>query len=98
MTPQKPASDADIEAAVQAELPWLLERSRARGAAASEDTVSGRLRRAVTAMKQPYEQVCQATGITFQDLADFMAGGQLPSDALDRLATAAHCELVARDT
>jgi hypothetical protein len=98
MTPQKPASDADIEAAVRAELPWLLERSRARGAAASEDTVSGRLRRAVTAMKQPYEQVCQATGIPFQDLADFMAGGQLPSDALDRLATAAHCELVARDT
>jgi hypothetical protein len=49
-------------------------------------------------MKQPYEQVCQATGIPFQDLADFMAGGQLPSDALDRLATAAHCELVSRDT
>ncbi len=98
MTPQKPASDADIEAAVQAELPWLLERSRAHGAAASEDTVSGRLRRAVTAMKQPYEQVCQVTGIPFQDLADFMAGGQLPSDALDRLATAAHCELVPRET
>jgi hypothetical protein len=48
-------------------------------------------------MRQPYEQVCQTTGISFQDLADFMAGGQLPSDALDRLATAAHCELVARD-
>ena len=48
-------------------------------------------------MKQPYEQLCQATGIRFQDLADFMAGGQLPSDALDRLATAAHCERVARD-
>jgi hypothetical protein len=30
MTPQKPVSDADIEAAVRAELPWLLERSRAR--------------------------------------------------------------------
>jgi hypothetical protein len=57
----------------------------------------GRLRRAVTAMKQPYEQVCQATDIRFQDLADFTAGGQLPSDALDRLATAAHCERVARD-
>ena len=48
-------------------------------------------------MKQPYEQLCQATGIRFQDLADFMAGGQLPSDALDRLASAARCELVARD-
>jgi hypothetical protein len=56
MTPQKPVSDADIEAAVRAELPWLLERSRAREAAASDDTVSGRLRRAVAAMKQPYEQ------------------------------------------
>jgi hypothetical protein len=56
MTPQKPVSDADIEAAVRAELPWLLERSRVRDAAASEDTVSGRLRRAVAAMKQPCEQ------------------------------------------
>ena len=56
MTPQKPVSDADIEATVRAELPWLLERSRARAAAASEDTVSGRLRRAVAAMKQPCEQ------------------------------------------
>jgi hypothetical protein len=49
-------------------------------------------------MRQPYERVSQATGIPFQDLADFMAGGQLPSDALDRLANAAHCELVARGT
>ena len=80
----------------RAELPWLLDRAKARDAAASEDTVSGRLRSAVTALRQPYEQVSLATGIAFQDLADFMAGGQLPSDALDRLATAAHCELVAR--
>jgi hypothetical protein len=49
-------------------------------------------------MRQPYEQLCQATGIPFHDLADFMAGGQLPSDALDRLAAAAPCELVPRDT
>ena len=95
MSPQKPTSDADIEAAIQAELPWLLERAKARDAAASDDTVSGRLRSAVTALRQPYEHVSQATGIPFQELADFMAGGQLPSDALDRLATAAHCELVA---
>jgi hypothetical protein len=47
-------------------------------------------------MRQPYEQVCQATGIPFEQLADFMAGGQLASDALDRLATAARCELVPR--
>jgi hypothetical protein len=38
MTPHKPLSDADIEAAARAELPWLLERSRAREAAASGDT------------------------------------------------------------
>jgi len=42
MTPQKPVGDADIEAAVRAKLPWLLERSRSRAAAASENTVSGR--------------------------------------------------------
>jgi hypothetical protein len=48
MTPQQPTSDADVESAVRAELPWLLERSRARKAAASEDTVSGRISRAET--------------------------------------------------
>ena len=42
MSPQNPTSDADIEAAIQAELPWLLERAKARDAAASEDTVSGK--------------------------------------------------------
>lgn len=89
MTLQKPESDTDIDAAIRSELPWLLERAQAREAAASEDTLGGRLRCAVTAIRQPYEQVCQVTGIAFQDLADFMAGGQLPSDALDRLAAAA---------
>ena len=96
MTPSKPMNDAEIEAAVQAELPWLLERRQAGERAAAEDTVSGRLRRAVKAMRQSCEQVCQATGIPFEQLADFMAGGQLASDALDRLAAAAHCELVPR--
>ena len=71
----KPMHDAEIEAAVRAELPWLLERRQAGERAAAEDTVSGRLRRAVKAMRQPYEQVCQATGIPFEQLAD--AGGDL---------------------
>ena len=92
----KQMSDAEIEAAVRAERPWLLERRQAGERAAAEDTVSGRLRRAVKAMRQPYEQVCQATGIPFEQLADFMAGGQLASDALDRLAAAAQCDLVPR--
>ena len=96
MTHSKPMNDAEIEAAVQAELPWLLKRRQAGERAAAKDTVSGRLRRAVKAMRQPYEQVCQATGIPFEQLADFMAGGQLASDDLDRLAAAAHCELVPR--
>lgn len=96
MIPSKPTNHAEIEAALQAELPWLLERRQASQRAAAEDTVSGRLRRAVAAMRQPYEQVCQATGIPFEQLADFMAGGQLGSDALDRLAAAAHCELLPR--
>ena len=40
-------NDAEIEAAVRAELPWLLERRQAGERAAAEDTVSGRLRRAI---------------------------------------------------
>jgi hypothetical protein len=85
MESMKPMSDAEIEAAVWAELPWLLERRQVGERAAAEDTVSGRLRRAVNHMRQPYEQVCQATGISFEQLADFMAA-------------AAHCELVPRGT
>jgi hypothetical protein len=62
-------NDAEIEAAVRAELPWLLERRQPGKRAAAEDTVSGRLRRAVKHMRQPYEQICQATGIPFEQLA-----------------------------
>jgi len=62
----KPMNDAEIETAVRAELPGLLERREAGEWAAAEDTVSGRLRRGVKAMRQPYEQVCQATGIPFE--------------------------------
>jgi len=52
----------------------------------------------VKAMRQPYEQLCEVAGIPFEQLVDFMAGGQLTSDALDRLAAATHCELVPRET
>lgn len=91
-----PKSDQEIEEAVRAELPWLDERRRAGVRAATEETVSGRLRRAVTAMRQPLERIGEAADVPFGALADFMAGGQLPSDALDRLAAVAHCELVSR--
>ena len=67
----KPMNDTEIEAAVRAELPWLLERRQAGERAAADDTVSGRLRRAVKAMRQPYEQVCQATGIPCEHLTRF---------------------------
>jgi hypothetical protein len=92
----KSTSDADVEAAVRAEIPWLLERRHDGLAAANEETVSGRLRRAVAAMGQPYEHISEAAGISFSQLADFMAGGALPSDGLDRLAAVARCELVPR--
>ena len=98
MTPSNQMSDEDVEAAVRNELPRLLQRRQAGQRAAAEDTVSGRLRRAVKAMRQPYEQLCEVTGIPFEQLVDFMAGGQLRSDALDRLAAATHCELVPRET
>ena len=92
----EPESEREIEEALRAELPWLRERRRAAGRAAAEDTVSGRLRRAVAAMRQPLEQICEVADLPYADLADFMAGGQLSSDSLDRLAAAAHCELVPR--
>jgi hypothetical protein len=50
----KPMNDAEIEAAVRAELPWLLERRQDGERAAAEDTVSGRLRRAVKAITGVY--------------------------------------------
>ena len=91
-----PNGEHQTEEAVRAELPWLRERRHAGEQAAAEDTVSGRLRRAVAAMRQPLEQISEAAVIPFADLVDFMAGGQLSSGQLDRLAAAARCELVSR--
>lgn len=41
MTPSKPINDAEIEAAVRAELPWLLERHQAGEQAAAESDYAG---------------------------------------------------------
>ena len=49
-------NDAEIEAAVRAELPWLLERRQAGERAAAEDTVSGRPLRACAARGSSAEQ------------------------------------------
>jgi len=80
-----------------AELPWLLERRQDGERAAAEDTSQR-----PTAAGGEAHAAALRTGLPghgrsgSRNSLHFMAGGQLASDALDRLATAAHCELVPR--
>jgi hypothetical protein len=83
-----------IDAAIQAELPELLDRAQRRAKAIQEQSVSGRLRRAIVERGLRHEEVCRETGLTFEQLSDFMTGEPLPSTAIDALAAVVHYELV----
>jgi hypothetical protein len=74
-----------VEAEIAAELPELLARADRREAAMKEESVSGRLRRALRT--RPVRDVAVIAGVDDRTLADWMCGDiSLPSDAIDRLA------------
>ncbi len=86
----------ELDAAIVGELRELLANHERWRQAAADPTLSGHPRQAIGALQQPYEQTNRDARISLEDLCEFMAGGILPSDALDRLAKLAHCELVTR--
>jgi hypothetical protein len=83
----------DIDQQVRAETPELLERARRRKAALDEMTISGQLRRAIRSSGLRYRDLCLASGLTREQLDDFMTGDPVPATVVDALATALSYEL-----
>jgi hypothetical protein len=74
---------------IAAELPELLERGQRLDEAASENSISGHLRRAIHGSRRPLKTVAAEVGIDVFVLCDFLEGTRtLRSDVLDRLAQA----------
>jgi hypothetical protein len=74
---------------IAAELPELLERGQRLDEAASENSLSGHLRRAIHRSGQPLKQIAAAVELDVFVLCDFLEGTRtLRSHVLDRLAQA----------
>jgi hypothetical protein len=74
---------------IAAELPELLERGERLDEAASENSLSGHVRRAIHRSGQPLKQIAAAVGLDIYLLCDFLEGTRtLRSDMLDRLTQA----------
>ena len=72
---------------IAAELPELKERGRRLEEAASEDSLSGHLRRIIHCSGRPLQKIAAEVGLDVLILCDFLQGTRtLRSDVLDRLA------------
>jgi hypothetical protein len=74
---------------IAAELPELVERGRLLDEAATENSLSGHLRRAIHRSGRPLKKIAAEVGLDVLVLCDFLEGTRtLRSDVLDRLAQA----------
>src|SRR5712664_2326417 len=74
---------------IAAELPELMERGQRLDEAASENSLSGHLRRAIHRSGRPLKKIAAEVGLDVFVLCDFLEGTRtLRSDVLDRLAQA----------
>lgn len=72
---------------IVAELPELIDRGHRLDEAASEDSLSGHLRRAIHRSGQSLKKIAAEAGLDTFVLCDFLEGTRtLRSDVLDRLA------------
>jgi len=84
---------ADREA-IASELPEATQRAERLREAAAENTVSGRVRRAVHQSRRPLDAIARDAGIPVELLCDWLAGDRtLRSDVLDRVAQAVGAEM-----
>ena len=84
---------ADREA-IAAELPEAIQRSERLSEAATENTMSGRLRRAVHQSRRALDAIAGDAGIPVELLCDWLAGDRtLRSDVLDRGTQAVGAEM-----
>jgi hypothetical protein len=88
-TAEENARLEQVRQEVAKELPELIRSDRLRKAAAEEDTFSGALRRAVHKHELSLDQIARRTGISEDELDDFLTGEKsLPSHVIDRLVQA----------
>jgi hypothetical protein len=74
---------------IAAELPELFERGRLLDEAATENSLSGHLRRAIHRSGRPLKKIAEEVGLDVFALCDFLEGTRtLRSDVLDRLVQA----------
>ena len=74
---------------ITAELPELKERGQRLDEAASENSLTGHLRRAIHRSGRPLKKIAGEAGLDVFVLCDFLEGtATLRSDVLDRLAQA----------
>ena len=82
-----------IEEQVQADMPEMLERQGRKRIALQEQSVSGQLRRAIHESKLLYPQLSRLSGVSMQELDDFMTGELVSTKVFDRLAAAINYQL-----
>jgi len=74
---------------IAAELPELQQRAKRLDEAASENSLTGHLRRALHRSGRPLKQIAKEVGLGVFVLCDFLEGtATVRSDVLDRLAQA----------
>lgn len=92
MNPGPDTEFDQIEAAIRAELPELLERATRRRLAIKEDSISGQLRRALAGRQ--LKEIAKLAQVDVTIVADWFSGdASLPSNAIDRIAHELHLTL-----
>ncbi len=79
----------ELRRQIERELPDLIERDRRMEQAALEETLSGRLRRAIHESRRSLDAIASDAGLPVLELCDFLEGARTTrSDVLDRIGLA----------
>lgn len=98
LTPEETAAWEEQVVAIEGNWPAIKEHLDEAARAAAESSVSGQLRRAIRNAHRQHitlPKLLATADTDWQTVGPFLAGGTLPSDVFDRLASALKLELVA---
>lgn len=87
--PEVAARLPELRRRIAEELPELVERGHRMEEAALENTLSGRIRRAIHESRRPLDDIAADAGLPVNELCDFLEGSRTTrSDVLDRIGLA----------
>ncbi|MBX3448215.1 MAG: hypothetical protein KF777_01575 [Planctomycetaceae bacterium] len=98
LTPEEAAAWEEQVAEIEGNWPAIKEHLDEADRAAAEPSVSGQLRRAIRSahhQRITLPRLLADARTDWETVGPFLAGGTLPSDVFDRLASALKLELVA---